>query len=239
MVRLIGLVVLLLVSGATIWAGFHKDRPAPESPPDTPEKVLAELKAGNERFRKSQRTRSVATRRDADRRKELAGGQQPFAALLSCADNPVAPEVIFDQRMGDIYDIRNPGNAVGLGSRGAIVYAVEELRVPLVVVLGHKGCAAMEAVSQPERHDATDFLRNERGFMTELWPEIEKGKGDTSAAFLDRLAEINARQQARFLLDEERMWKRGKPKTFSVAVGIYDMATGAVEWKDIGPEPKK
>ena len=74
-VRVAGLVVLFLASGATIWAGLRNRPPPSRPPPTTPETALAELKAGNERFKKSQRTRSAETRSDGDRRKELAKGQ--------------------------------------------------------------------------------------------------------------------------------------------------------------------
>jgi carbonic anhydrase len=135
-VRLAGLVLLLLASGATIWAGV-RNRPVPESLA-TPAEVLAELQAGNTRFKKSQRTRSTSTRGDGDRRKELAKGEKPIAAVVTCSDSRVVPEVIFDQALGRLLTVHDnePDAVHTLGT------AVDDMHVPLVVVLAiaHAGC---------------------------------------------------------------------------------------------------
>src|SRR5262245_38466559 len=112
-VRLALLVVLLLASAATVWAGI-RNRPAPEPPPPTtPDAVVAQLKAGNERFKKSQRTKSVDTRADGDRRNELSRGQPPIAAVLWRAEGRVPPELVFDQGLGRIFGVSSVRNEVG------------------------------------------------------------------------------------------------------------------------------
>jgi carbonic anhydrase len=150
-VRLFLLVVLVFASGATIWAGF-RNRPVPESPPTTPDEVLAELKAGNKRFQDSHRTRTVETRNDAQRRRELAKNpQRPIAAILTCSDSRVVGEFVFDQPFGRIFDASNAGNVVNGEVLRSLEFAVEQLHVPLIVVLGHTNCGARNPVADAER----------------------------------------------------------------------------------------
>jgi carbonic anhydrase len=135
-VRLVGLLVLLLASGATIWAGFHS-RPSPEPPSlRTPEEVLAELKAGNDRFRKSQRTKSTDTRGDAGRRSDQVRREKPIAAVVICADSRVVPEFLFDQPLGRLLTVHDSdrGTADTLGD------AADRLHASVIVVLAHAGC---------------------------------------------------------------------------------------------------
>jgi len=81
----------------------------------------------------------------ASRRQELSKGQKPFAVVLTCADSRLTPEFIFNQGLGDIFVLRVAGNIADPFEIGSIEYAVEHLHVPLVVVLGHEKCGAVEA----------------------------------------------------------------------------------------------
>ena len=72
-------------------------------------------------------------------------GQQPFATILGCSDSRVAPELIFDAGLGEIFVIRVAGNVLSAEVAGSVQYAVSHLRTPLVVVLGHAGCGAIQA----------------------------------------------------------------------------------------------
>ena len=88
------------------------------------------------------------------RRQELTKGQHPFATVLSCSDSRVAPEIIFDQGLGDIFVVRVAGNVVEPTTLGSIEYGVEHLHTPLVIILGHESCGAvkatLEAKGKPE-----------------------------------------------------------------------------------------
>jgi len=112
----------------------------------TPDQALTQLQRGNERF--------VAgwpdhPNQSARRRREVSdSGQQPFAIILSCADSRVPPEIIFDQGLGDLFVIRVAGNVLDDIILGTIEYAVEHLRVPLIMVLGHDKCGAVTAAVQ-------------------------------------------------------------------------------------------
>jgi carbonic anhydrase len=90
-------------------------------------------------------------RKDKCRLACTSGGQKPFAVVLTCADSRVPPEVLFDQRIGDIFVVRVAGNVATDEAIGSIEYAVEHLHTPnLIVVLGHERCGAVEAALQGE-----------------------------------------------------------------------------------------
>jgi carbonic anhydrase len=80
-----------------------------------------------------------------DQVKQIAGGQHPFAVVLACADSRVAPEVVFDQGLGELFTIRIAGNSALDDTIGSIEYAIEHLGVRLIVVLGHERCGAVKA----------------------------------------------------------------------------------------------
>jgi carbonic anhydrase len=124
----------------------------------TPAAALERLKEGNKRF---------AADRLADkdlgsaRRRALAKGQRPFAVVLGCADSRVAPELIFDQGLGDVFVLRVAGNVTDAALVGSIEYAVEEVKVPLIVVLGHEECGAVKAAlaGKPLPGDLGELIR--------------------------------------------------------------------------------
>lgn len=107
--------------------------------------ALAALKDGNARFVAGKPTRP---NQDAARRTDVAKGQNPFAALISCADSRVAPELVFDQGLGDLFIVRVAGNVANTDEIGSSEYGVEHLGAPLLVVLGHTKCGAVAAVMQ-------------------------------------------------------------------------------------------
>ena len=138
-VKFSGLVAAGLVAPA---AGRSADKPATTPSADT---VLAELLEGNQRFMKGEAVHSDRKPTDFAR---LAEGQNPVAVVVGCADSRVPPELIFDQGVGDLFVVRVAGNVVsGAGAtvKGSIEYAVAELNVPLVLVLGHSQCGAVKA----------------------------------------------------------------------------------------------
>jgi carbonic anhydrase len=102
--------------------------------------ALQYLKAGNKRYIENQ---AIVRNTNAKDREILKGGQKPFAVILTCSDSRVPPEIYFDQKLGDIFVIRNAGNIADSTVLGSIEYAVEHLKAPLVVVVGHSCCGAV------------------------------------------------------------------------------------------------
>src|SRR3954466_12057178 len=108
----------------------------------TPREAFDLLLAGNQRFLAGG---PEHPNQDAARRAEVAPGQRPFAVLFGCSDSRLAAEIIFDQGLGDLFVIRTAGHVVGPEVLGSIEYAVANLDVPLIAVLGHDSCGAIAA----------------------------------------------------------------------------------------------
>ncbi|MFM6979966.1 MAG: carbonic anhydrase [Micrococcales bacterium] len=110
--------------------------------PTTPQESWDALLAGNARFLNGD---PAHPRQDIDRVEDLADGQAPFAALFGCADSRLSAEIIFDLGLGDLFVVRNAGQVIGGTVLGSLEYAVEVLKVPLILVLGHDNCGAIKA----------------------------------------------------------------------------------------------
>jgi carbonic anhydrase len=124
-----------LVAVGLLAAGAQETLPSADA-------VLAELKAGNAHHaaKKYQHPHQTATRQHL-----LASGQSPHCAILTCADSRVPPEIVFDEGLGDIFDVRVAGNVAGDDETASLEYAAEHLHVPLIVVMGHTHCGAVSA----------------------------------------------------------------------------------------------
>lgn len=110
----------------------------------TPARAWAALLEGNERFVRGHMRHPS---QDADRRRAVAAGQQPFAVIFGCSDSRVAAEIVFDQGLGDLFVVRTAGHVVDTTVVGSIEYGVEVLGAALVVVLGHDQCGALAAAN--------------------------------------------------------------------------------------------
>ncbi len=138
----------LATIGATIWSlspslGFlSQAQPAQTTSTGDDEEVLLRLMNGNKLYMAG---KSRHPHQTLARRQEVANGQKPFAVILGCSDSRVPPEILFDQGLGDLFVVRVAGNVVDNAVEGSIEYAVEELGVPLIMVLGHEKCGAVTA----------------------------------------------------------------------------------------------
>ncbi|WP_329553366.1 carbonic anhydrase [Streptomyces sp. NBC_00696] len=110
--------------------------------PTTAPAALAELLAGNRRYATDHSRHPDESRR---LRRQLAVAQHPFAVIVGCIDSRVPPELVFDQGLGDLLCIRTAGEVLDEAVLASIQYGVEELRIPLVLVLGHERCGAVAA----------------------------------------------------------------------------------------------
>ena len=170
------------------------------------------LKEGNARF-----VSGALTPKDdyAELREKLSAGQQPFAVVLCCSDSRVAPEIIFDQKLGDLFVIRNAGNVVDEHVLGSIEYAVEHLGTPLVVVMGHSSCGAVTAT-----HKGEALPDNIMALAKHIKPSI-----DTSCCIDD-----NARRHARRMAQLIEINDIVKHVNARVVSAFYDIRSGKVEW---------
>ncbi len=150
---------LVAASSATLALGgtaFAKDASPAKQPPKpqnvlTPDAAVARLMAGNARY-----VGGVSKRHDfAHEREALAGGQNPFAAVLGCADSRIAPEYAFDTARGDLFVCRVAGNFANDESIASLEYAVAVLDTPLILVLGHDACGAVDATIKSVKDGTT------------------------------------------------------------------------------------
>jgi carbonic anhydrase len=137
---------LLLLAAATLFlesAAGAKESKAPPKPQNvlSPDASLKRLLKGNKRY-----VEGVTLRHDFKHEREaLTGGQNPYAAILSCADSRIAPEYAFDSGRGDLFVCRVAGNFANAESIASLEYSVAVLGVPLILVLGHDSCGAVDA----------------------------------------------------------------------------------------------
>ncbi len=136
----------------TVPAGI--DLPTESSRPviTDPQVALDRLLEGNQRFVDA---RMQHPAQDPEHRLKVSKGQQPFATILTCSDSRLPPEVLFDQGLGDLFVARVAGNIVDPALLGSIEYAVGHLGTPLVVVIGHEKCGAVEATLESIQHQET------------------------------------------------------------------------------------
>lgn len=114
------------------------------------DKAFQKLVDGNQRFVQD---RSTHPNRTAERREETAASQEPFAVIVGCSDSRVAPEILFDQGIGDLFIVRVAGNVVGPIELASIEYSAIYLHSAVVVVLGHENCGAVKAVLAGQTKD--------------------------------------------------------------------------------------
>jgi len=117
----------------------------------TPAQVWREMVRGNERFVSGE---PQHPRQDVEHRELLAESQAPHAALFGCSDSRLAAEIIFDKGLGDLFVVRNAGQVISDSVVGSLEYAVAVLGVPLIIVLGHDACGAVDAAIHSVDADA-------------------------------------------------------------------------------------
>jgi carbonic anhydrase len=205
----------------------QKDTGGKARPPISADEALRQLLEGNARFVKGQ---PASPRRSPDDFRALAEAQYPEAVLVSCSDSRVAPEILFDVGVGDIFVIRVAGNVVsgaGVTVKGSIEYAVAELNVPLIVILGHSGCGAVKAAMK--HIDAKDSLPGAIDGLVELIkPAVTQSKGMSGDALENAIrknVEIGVAQLKQLDPILAPRFKEGKLK---IVGAVYDLRNGVV-----------
>ena len=118
----------------------------------TPDQALKAMKDGNASYLTDSPVRKAEGR---ERRIEIALGQTPFCVLVSCSDSRVSPEILFGRGLGELFIVRNAGNTIDTTALGSIEYAVAQLGVPLILVMGHSRCGAVEAAVSVVKNNTT------------------------------------------------------------------------------------
>ena len=211
----------------TVVAAVH-GAPPNESTTVTPDDALKDLMDGNARFAKGEATSPRRTPADF---RSVSKAQSPIAVVVACADSRVSPELLFDSGIGELFVIRVAGNVVegaGVTMKGSIEYAVAELNVPLVVVLGHTNCGAVKAAVQ--HIDQNDSLPGAINGLVELIkPAVSKVQGQPGD-IVDNVTQANVIASVEKLKNlQPILAPRVKAKSVKVVGGVYDLETGIVK----------
>jgi carbonic anhydrase len=203
-----------------------KTAKAPPKPENVlePDAALDRLMKGNARY-----VAGVSKRHDFKHEREpLRTGQNPFAAVLSCADSRITPEYCFDTARGDLFVCRIAGNFASDDMVASVEYAVQVLNTPLIMVLGHDACGAVDATMKSIK-DGTTLPGHLPALVTALTPAVQAVQGESG----DMLANAIRRN---VMLNVEKL-KAAAPilnkfvddKKIRVVGGVYNLASGHVE----------
>ncbi|WP_411289750.1 carbonic anhydrase [Sphingorhabdus sp.] len=200
----------------------------------TPDQALARLIDGNRRFVADENPNTdISTKR----RLEIAKSQAPFAILVGCADSRVGPEHLFGGGLGELFIVRTAGNYVDDAGYGSIAYAIAALGAPLIVVLGHERCGAVDAATKLVI-DNSQLPPSLTRMVQPILPAVIDARATlgTKTDLVDHAIHMNVRHVVRGLRDTSdpiiaEPLKSGKVK---VVGAYYDLDTGAVDFFDRG-----
>lgn len=154
----------------------------------------------------------------------VASEQHPFAVVIGCSDSRVPPEIIFDQGLGDIFDVRTAGNVLSPIILGSVEYAVEHLHVSLILVLGHEHCGAVEAAVHHEKpHNHVNSI------IKALAPAVRQTRhqhGD----WVENAVKENVVFVMHQITKDKALQKHIQSGQVKVIGGYYHLASGQVEF---------
>lgn len=196
-------------------------------PPISADEALRRLVAGNIRFFRGETLPRAPLR---ESRTELAKDQRPFATILGCSDSRVAPELIFDAGLGDLFVVRVAGNVFSPEVASSLQYAGAQLHTPLFVVLGHDQCgavnAALKARDEGKRHRTYIQL-----LVNTILPALPKfDRRLSSEARLAQAVESNVRWTVRTILKSPEGQIRQAEGLMKVVGGVYEIERGLVRF---------
>ncbi|NJL23954.1 MAG: carbonic anhydrase [Calothrix sp. SM1_5_4] len=185
------------------------------------------LQNGNARYLNSKLRKDGQGTGDRTR---LVSGQTPHTIILSCSDSRVPPEIVFDQKLGEIFVVRTAGEALDNNVVGSIEYAVEHLGSKLLVVMGHSSCGAVKAAlsTMDGTSAGTPALD---ALVKDLHPRLAsfKGKKPSADAQVESLA--NARGVAGDLLKRSKLLKEfADSGKLRIVASLYDLSSGKVKF---------
>jgi carbonic anhydrase len=211
---------------AAVAEALQRSRGGRAPHPKTPTGALRVLQAGNKRYRKNK----LELRDYSPVGQRRAAGQKPFAAIITCADSRISPELVFDVERGNLFVSRIAGNSIDTGTLGSTEYAVAVLGVKLVMVLGHSDCGAVKA--------AIEVANGKKSYPASKYGSIGKVVDHVVTPVksvppdrrtLQRCISVNARSQASKLAGRGPIiapaLASGKLR---VVAAVYDLANGKV-----------
>lgn len=213
---------MMLTASDLLWQVKQaKAAEIPSNSPEslTPDAALQKLIEGNQRF--IQHHPQYPDQSEL-RLHEVAQAQHPFATILSCADSRVPAEIVFDQGIGDIFDVRIAGNIATHEAIGSIEYAVVLLGSPLLMVMGHERCGAVTAAVKKE-----SLPGDISTFVQAIQPAVKKVKDQPGDA-VENAVVANVQYQIERLKHSKLLTKRVESGKLKIVGGRYDLDTGRV-----------
>lgn len=195
-----------------------------------PDEAIARLKAGNERLLAGATVNCDLV----EQIKATSTGQAPFAAIVGCIDSRVPPELIFDQRIGDVFAARIAGNFVNTDIIGSLEFATKITGSRAIVVLGHSACGAIRgAISNAELGNLTATLANIEPAVIAAEAGFEGDKTADNPLFVQAVADMNAKLAAKMIFERSTVIQ-GLVATGDVKIvaAMHDVATGRVTFLD-------
>jgi carbonic anhydrase len=197
----------------------------PDQPSVGPAEAISKLKEGNGRYTSGNLQHPGQT---TERRTELAKTQHPFAAIVSCSDSRVPPEIVFDQGLGDLFVVRVAGNVINDEGLGSVEYTVDHLGTRLILVLGHQSCGAVKAARETiaAKGKAPGHIES---LVTAIKPAVEATAKDD----LETTVKANVKNVVRALRFSTPILKaKVDSGEIQVIGGYYSLDTGAVTFLD-------
>jgi carbonic anhydrase len=191
----------------------------------TPQEAADRLIEGNRRFLAGELPPALM---ETGRRRFVAGAQHPYAAILCCADSRVAPEILFSAGLGDLFVVRNAGNTADPAATGSLEYAVAKLGVPLIGVMGHERCGAIQAAVGTVESDAR-WPGAMEDMIAPIVPAAIAACRHEGVDKVQATAEENVRRVMEHLVTRSRIIAAAvEAGTLRVSGGIYDLEEGRV-----------
>jgi carbonic anhydrase len=194
----------------------------------TPDAALKALVEGNARFVEEQKTGGSG--RGSTRRLGVAPAQHPFASILACADSRVPVEILFDQGLGDLFVVRVAGNTVGLSDHnviGSLEFSHAVLGAPLIMVLGHSSCGAVDAALKTI-NEGGDLPGSIEHMVDTIRPAARKSKAQGGTS-LEAATDMNVRVAVDRLKQSHPILAPAVEKGALKIVGaVYDLKSGEV-----------
>ena len=214
---------------ATFRPGFSAPAAAPPKPENviSPDAALERLMKGNARY-----VDGVSRRHDFKHEREaLTKGQNPFAGILGCADSRIAPEYAFDAGRGDLFVCRVAGNIANTDAIASLEYAVQVLSTPLLMVLGHKACGAVEATIQSVK-DGTTLPGHLPSLVDGIRPAVQAARDQPGNALDNAIRENVILNVARVKAAAPIISKLVDEKKVRVVGAVYNLADGRIDLLD-------
>lgn len=200
----------------------------------SPERSLELLKEGNQRFLNNQ---STSYDLSSTRREELKDGQFPFATIVSCSDSRVVASHIFNQGLGELFEVKLAGNVVDKDALGSIEYAVEVLKTPLIVVLGHENCGAVySTVDINNKKKALPKESAINSIVEKITPSVTSVKEEhkyhevSDRDFKELVTVENARVMKEKILENNAIKAKANKNEVKIVVAKY-MLDGSIVWE--------